>query len=53
MVKITRAKDFNDELQREQYLQEIEKAATTDQLKKLAALSKDAGMVAMLDLYNA
>ena len=52
MVKITKAKNLTDEIKRENYLQAIEKVATTDQLGKLVKLTKDQTMIAMLDSFT-
>lgn len=48
-VRVKFAKDFEDEVQREKYLQEIEKVATTDQLSKIVKVASNKEMVAMLD----
>lgn len=52
MVKITKAKNFSDEVKRENALQEIEKAASTEQLQKLVKLTKNPSMIAMLDQFQ-
>ncbi len=52
MVKITKAKNLTDEIKRENYLQAIEKVASTDQLSKLVKLTKDKAMIAMLDSFT-
>jgi hypothetical protein len=52
MVKITKAKNLTDEIKRENYLQAIEKVASTDQLGKLVKLTKDKSMIAMLDSFS-
>ena len=49
MVKITKAKNLTDEVKRENYLQQIEKVASTDQLAKLVKLTRDPAMISMLD----
>ena len=52
MVKITKAKDLNDEIKRENLLQKIEKVSTTKQLEKLVKLTKDKSMIALLDSFD-
>lgn len=49
MVQITNSTDFNDEIERANCLQAIEKIATTDQLQKLAKLTSDPEMIEMLN----
>ena len=51
-VKIKKAKNFEDEVLREQHLQSIEAVATTDQLNKLAILANNPEMIAMLDSFE-
>ncbi|WP_158651245.1 hypothetical protein [Pseudotamlana carrageenivorans] len=52
MVTITNSADLTDEINRANHLQAIEKKATTAQLEKLAKLTNDPEMVAMLDALD-
>lgn len=52
MVKITKSKNFNDEVKRTNHLQAIEKVATTEQLAKLEKLATNKDMIALLDSFE-